>query len=167
MAKPKKSKRMQMFDQLAVPPTPERIARGEMVTVEVRMHDKHNMATLDRRATALDRFWRDMLLAPEGDVELGRARYDAGTKLAHLYEVTGLRQRETGNYGPRENAFEEMTDEQASAFASYSAVMRVLRSVSIGAASAVVNLCVHDREHVDRRELIRGLDKLVRYWGLD
>jgi hypothetical protein len=177
MAKRSKSRRMQMFGQVTVPPTPERIARGEMQTIEVEMFNTRDMATIDLRQTALDRFWRDMLLAPEGDLERGRARYDAGTKLAQLHEATGLRQRETGAYGPREGIFRETIDhddrcecsacQQLNALGVYQAVVRMMQRASLGAALAVQNLCVFEIEAVDRLELIRGLDVLVRHWGLD
>lgn len=167
MAKARKGKRMQMFGQVTVPPTPERIARGEMQMVRVEILNDRDFATRDLRQTALDRFWRDQLLSPEGEMDLGRARYDAGTKLAQLHEASGMRQRETGVYGPRENAFEELTDEQAAAFSAYNGVVRMLRGRSIGAAVAVVDLCVHDQGRVDRRLLLVGLDLLVRHWGLD
>jgi len=166
---------MQMFGHVEVAPTPERIARGEMVTVEVELFDRRNMATMDLRATALDRFWQDRLLSPEGDLELGRIRYDAGVKLAQLFEATGLRQRQTGAYEPRQsveqNTHEDDCDcatcKQLAALETYGQVVRVMQARSLGAAQAVVNLCVFEWETVDRRELIRGLDLLIRHWGLD
>ena len=148
-----------------------------MITVEVEMHNQRDMATMDLRATALDRFWRDMALAPEGDLELGRARYDAGTKLAQLHEATGLRQPETGAYEPRNPAYQFTSDHpdkcecnacrQMSALEAYNGVIRMLQRSSLGVATAVQNLCVFEIEAVDRAQLIRGLDLLIKHWGLD
>ena len=52
------------------------------------------------------------------------------------------------------------------AFEAYQGIIRRLTGISPAVASAVVNLVVHDFDPVDRRELIRGLDWLVRHWGL-
>lgn len=137
-----------------------------MIAVEVEMFDGRNMAMMDLQATALDRFWRDQLLAPEGDLELGRARYDAGTKLAQVYDRTGYRQRVTGHYSPPVQGTGEMTDEEAAAAEAYNSAVRKLTAVSPSVAAAVVNLCVHDFDLVVREELVRGLDILIRHWGL-
>ena len=162
---------MQMFGQVTVPPTPERIARGELRTIEVEMFNQRDMATIDLRATMLDRYWRDQLLAPEGDLELGRARYDAGLRLLQVYEATGYRQQVSGAYGQRTSAEAELSDDadlhQTARRREYHAAVRMLQAASRSAASAVVNLCIHEFDQVDRRELLRGLDLLVRHWGLD
>jgi hypothetical protein len=161
---------MQMFGQVTIPPTPERIAKGELRRVVVEMFNERDVATMDLRASMLDRYWRDQLLAPEGDLELGRARYDAGLKLAQLYEETGYRQQVVGGYGQKAGVGEisDDADEYLSGKRqAFHGVVRVLQAQSHAVASAVVNLCIHDFDPVDRRELIRGLDVLVRHWGLD
>lgn len=150
-----------------VEPTPERSRRGELVRVEVRMFDGLNQAHLDVRQTLLDRYWRDQLLLGEAqDYEVAAARHEAGQRLQMLYDGTGQRQRQMGVYGPRSRAYEEMTDEQAAAFEAYQAIVSRLTKTSPSVASAVVNLCIHEMDPVDRKDLIRGLDLLVKHWGM-
>lgn len=161
---------MQMFGHVTVPPTPERMLRGEVQFIEVEMFNQRDVAAQDLRATMLDRYWRDQLLAPEGDYNRARARYDAGVRLAQLYEDTGYRQQISGSYGQRTAAGEisDDADEYLSGKRkAFHGVVRMLQSHSHAIASSVVNLCCHDFDPVDRRELIRGLDMLVRHWGLD
>jgi hypothetical protein len=169
MSKTRKGKRMQMFSNVTIPPTPERMLRGELEVVEVELHNHRDVATIDLRVSMLDRYFRDMLLAPEGDLSLARARYDAGLKLAMLYDQTGYRRGITGAYGPRGQGG-EMDDEQDEFVSgkrkAYNGIVGRLQQVSIGAASAVVNLCCHDFDPVDRRDLIRGLDCLAKHWGM-
>lgn len=155
-------------------PTLERMARGEIVAVEVMpegtmtwgANSVGDIAWRDRKATLLDRYWRDQLLCPEGSYDRASARHEAGQKLQELYEDTGARRRPIGSYAPRSAAYGEMTDDQAEAFEAYQVVVSKMQCVSFGAASAVVNLCIHEFDPVDRRELVRGLDVLVRHWGL-
>lgn len=145
-------------------PTRERMQHGRIEALETMQAGV--LATIDRRASMLDRYWQDQLLAPEGDLSLARTRYDAGARVAAIYDSAGVRQRLMGVYGPRSHAHEEMTDEQAAAHSAYQGVIRKLTSVSPAVASAVINICIHDFDPVDRRDLIRGLDVLVRHWGL-
>lgn len=157
-----------------MPPTRERLQHGRLEPYETMQAGV--LAAIDRRSTMLDRYWQDQLLAPEGDYSLARARYDAGERLASLYDAAGARPRLLGVYGPRSHAhvdLSEHTDDcgcddckQGRAFKSYQLIVMRLTAVSPMVASAVVNLCIHDFDPVDRRALIRGLDVLVGHWGL-
>lgn len=157
-----------------MPPTPERLRHGSIVSVEVIPegtlawgdHSAGDIAWRDRKASMLDRYWHDQLLCSDGDLDRAARRHDAGTRLAELYDATGLRRRQMGIYGPRSRAHAEMTDDQASAFAAFQGLVLRLQALSPSVASAVVNLCIYDFDPVDRRDLIRGLDLLVRHWGL-
>lgn len=155
-----------------MPPTRERLQHGAiepleiMETVRPGVYRPNGFAAIDRKASMLDRYWQDQLLCPEGDLDRAARRHDAGTRLAELYDATGLRQRQMGIYGPRSRAHAEMTDEQASAFAAFQGLVLRLQALSPWVVSAVVNLCIYDFDPVDRKALIRGLDLLVRHWGL-
>jgi hypothetical protein len=145
-------------------PTPERIRHGQLEEIETIQ-----AGVFAWQATApsmLHRYWRDQLLCPEGDLDRARTRFDAGERLASLYDASGSRQRLLGVYGPRSHAHAELTEDQETALKRYHGAVARLTVVSPSVASAVVNLCIHDFDPVDRRELIRGLDALVRHWGL-
>jgi hypothetical protein len=125
------------------------------------------MTHIDIRATLLDRYWRDQLLLGGGhDYDRAATRHEAGQRLQGLYEATGLRQRVTGHYSPPNRGLDEMTDEEDSATMAYNGAVRKLTALSPSVAAAVINLCIHDFDPVDRRDLIRGLDVLARHWGL-
>lgn len=145
-------------------PTVERLRHGAVEVIETMQAGLY--AWKASTPAMLHRYWRDQLLGPEGDYSLARARFDAGDRLAGLYETTGLRQRLMGVYGPRSHAHEEPTDDQNEARVKFQALVKRLQALSPSAASAVVNLCIHDLEPIDRRELIRGLDCLARHWGM-
>lgn len=145
-------------------PTVERQHRGEVAPIETIQAGVY--AWQASKPSMLHRYWRDQLLSPEGDYDLARARFDAGDRLAGIYEATGLRQRLLGVYGPRSHAHEEPTDDQNEARVKYQALVKRLQALSPSAAAAVINLCIHDFDPVDRKDLIRGLDWLVRHWGL-
>jgi len=146
-------------------PTPERMTRGEVVRIETIQAGVHTH--IDRRSSLLDAYWRDQLLLGGGmDLETAAARHQAGLRLQLLYEATGFRKRVTGHYSPPANGSGEMTDDEAGAISAYNQIVRKLTAVSPTVASATVNLCIHDFDPVDRKELIRGLDLLVRHWGL-
>ncbi len=150
-----------------IPPTRERMSRGELIPVEVRMFDELHKAVLDLRASLLDRYWRDQLLLGDTmDLEVAAARHEAGQRLQMLYEETGLRRRLMGVYGTRTQAHGEMTDEQEAAYEAYQSLMRKLTHHSPECCSAVINLCIHEMDPVNHKELRRGLDLLVRHWGL-
>lgn len=151
--------------QDSIDPTPERQRMGQIIQVETI--NAGVMTHIDIRSTLLDRYWRDhLLLGDTSDYELAATRHEAGQRLQMLYEDCGVRQRQMGVYGPRSHAHEEMTDEQAAAFTAYQGVIRRLTAISPSIASAVINLCIHDFDPVDRKDLIRGLDMLIRHWGL-
>lgn len=156
-------------------PTPERMSRGEVVRIETIQAGVH--AHIDRRASLLDAYWRDQLLLGGGmDPETAAARHQAGLRLQLLYEATGLRQRQTASYGPRSRSHEDPTShhknckclacEQLAAHDAYNQIVRKLTFKSPSVASATVNLCIHEMDPVDRKDLIIGLDMLIRHWGM-
>lgn len=156
-----------MSDHDFLPPTRERLKRGELIPVEVKMFDGLHKAVLDLRATLLDRYWRDqLLLGDTADLEAAAARHEAGQRLQALYEETGLRRRLMAFYGTRTQAHGEMTEDQERAYVAYQGVMRKLSGTGADVLAAVLNLCIHETEPVDHRKLRAGLDVLVRHWGL-
>lgn len=158
------TRRVEKVDR--VEPTPERERRGELVQVEVKLFDEIHKARLDLRASLLDRYWRDQLLLGDTmDLDTAAARREAGQRLQLLYEETGLRRRLTV-YGSRAHGYGEMTDVEEAAFEAYKGVMRKLTAASPECASAVINLCIHEIDPVNHTQLRRGLDILVRHWGL-
>lgn len=153
------------IDPEEIVPTPERMTRGEVVRIETIQAGKH--AHIDRRASLLDAYWRQQLLLGGGmDLETAAARHQAGLRLQLLYEATGYRKRVTGHYSPPANGTGEMTDEEAGAISAYNQVVRKLTYKSPSVASATVNLCIHEMDPVDRKDLITGLDILIRHWGM-
>lgn len=146
-------------------PTPERMSRGEVVRIETIQAGIHTH--IDRRASLLDAYWRDQLLLGGGMcLETAAQRHQAGLRLQLLYEATGFRKRVTGHYSPPANGTGEMSDEEASAIAAYNMVVRKLTLRSPSISSATINLCVYECDPVDRKDLIEGLDLLIRHWGL-
>ncbi len=61
---------------------------------------------------------------------------------------------------------DQITDDEEAAEEAYNLIVRKLTAKSPSVASATVNLCIHEFEPVDRKDLIQGLDLLVRHWGL-
>lgn len=140
--------------------------RGELRAIEVEMFNQRDMATIDLRCSLLDQYWRDGLLSPERDQDLGRIRYDAGQRLIRLYEATGYRQQVSAAYGQRTSPGAELSDE-ADAFVTakrreYHTAVRKLHECR----SSVINLCIHETGPVNLHILVRGLDILISHWGL-
>lgn len=120
------------------------------------------------RECLLDCLLRDGLLGPQ---EPAQRRYGAGMWLRTLHGMTGATPSQTGSYAPaQDTGHDEMTDDQAEAFRTYSAHLRRLaRESNAVTADLIIRVCCWDQPPgcVTTLAFLRsGLDRLARIRGL-